>query len=121
MVANRRDRMNKFVMGVSTLVEKECHTTMLLNDVDICQLMVYAQEIEESNISRIIQEGMRSRSDDSSHQKPKKRFYNQDSSMGNKDKDPNQNSQGGGHSFKRTRWPTCGKQHLGRCLASKDG
>ena len=113
--------INNFVIGVYSLGEKECRTTTLFNAMDISRHMVYAQEIEESNISRIIQEGMRSRSDDSSHQKPKKRFYNQDSSMGNKDKDPNQNSQGGGHSFKRTRWPTCGKQHLGRCLAGPNG
>ena len=35
MVDNPRARMNKFVMGVSSLVEKECRTTMLLNYMDI--------------------------------------------------------------------------------------
>ena len=70
MVANPRDRMKIFVMGVSRLVEKECHTTMLLNDMDISRLMVHAQQIEESKIREITQEGKRPRSDDSSHQTP---------------------------------------------------
>ena len=51
--------------------------------------MVYAQHIEESKISEIRQEGKRPRSNDSSHQNPNKRFYHQDSSMGNKDRDSN--------------------------------
>ena len=63
MVSNPRARMNKFVMGVSSLVEKERRTAMLLNDMDISRLMVYAQPIEESKIRDIRQEGKRPRSD----------------------------------------------------------
>ena len=81
---------------------------MLLNDMDISWLVIYAQQIEESKIREIRQEGKRPRSDDSSHQKPKKRFYHQYSSMGNKERAPNQTSQGGGHSFKRSRCPIVG-------------
>ena len=55
---------------------------MLLNNMDISWLMVYAQQIEETKIREIRQEGKRLRSDDSSHQRPKKRFYPQDYSMG---------------------------------------
>ena len=84
---------------------------MLLNDMDISRLMVYAQQIEESKIREIRQEGKRSRSDDCSHQRLKKRFYPQDSSMGNKDRAPLQHSQGGGHSYERSRCPTSEKQH----------
>ena len=40
--------------------------------------------------------------------------------MGNKDKAPKQNSQADGHTFESTRCPTCGKKHLGRCLAGTD-
>ena len=40
--------------------------------------------------------------------------------MGNKEKAPNQNSQGGGHTFERPKCTTCGKQHLGKCLARTD-
>ena len=34
LIADLRSRMNKFVMGVSNLVSEECHTTMLINDMD---------------------------------------------------------------------------------------
>ena len=75
MVSNPRARMNNFFMGVSSLIEKECHTTMILNDMDISRLMVYAQQIKKSKIRDIRQEGKSPKSDDSSHQKPMKRFY----------------------------------------------
>ena len=113
--------MNKFVMGVSSLVEKEWNMTMLLNDMDISRLMVYAQQIEESKIREIRKEGKRPRLDDSSHQSPKKRCYPHDFFMGNKDRAPNKYSQGGGHSYERARCPTCGKQHGGKCHAGTDG
>ena len=41
--------------------------------------------------------------------------------MKNKDRAPNQNSQGGGHTFERPMCATCGKQHFGKCLAGTDG
>ena len=80
--------INNFVIGVYSLGEKECRTTTLFNAMDISRHMVYAQEIEESKITEIRQEGKRTRSHDSSHQNTNKRCYNQDSSMGNKDKVP---------------------------------
>ncbi|TMW99951.1 hypothetical protein EJD97_001633 [Solanum chilense] len=51
--------MNKFVMGVYSLVEKECHTSMLLNDMDISRLIIYAQQIKESKIRETRHEGTR--------------------------------------------------------------
>ena len=79
--------------------------------------MVYAQQIKESKIMEIKQEGKRPRFDESSQPKPMIRFYHQEYSMGNNYRDPNQNSCGGGHTFERRRYATCGKQHLGKCIA----
>ena len=50
LVANLKARMNKFLMEVSSFVHKEYRMTMLLNDIDIPRLKVYAQKIEESKI-----------------------------------------------------------------------
>ena len=44
-------------------------TAMLLNDINNSRLMVYAQQIEESKIREIRQEGKRPWLDDSSNQK----------------------------------------------------
>ena len=91
-------------MRLSSFVEKECRAAMVLNDTDISRIMDYAQQIEESKIREIRQVGKRPRSDDSSYQKTKKRFFHEESSMGSEDRDPNRNSQYGGHTFE---WSRC--------------
>ena len=52
-VSNPRDEMRRFVIGVSDLVKEEFHMTMLHNDMNLTRLMVYAQSIEESKLSKI--------------------------------------------------------------------
>ena len=88
--------MIKFVMEVSSFFEKECSTTMIHHDMDVYKLMVYAQQVEEKNLSKMNRDGKRARPDEQSQPKSKKRFYNQDSPMMNKYRVSNQNSQGGG-------------------------
>ncbi|KAK4729546.1 hypothetical protein R3W88_022534 [Solanum pinnatisectum] len=43
MVADPRDEMSRYVTGISKVVRIKCHTTMLLHDMDLSYLMVYAQ------------------------------------------------------------------------------
>ena len=43
LAANPRDLMNRFMTGVSELVEEKCHTTMLVDDMDMSCIMVFAQ------------------------------------------------------------------------------
>ena len=83
--------------------------------------MVHAQQIEESKSWEIRQEGKSHRSEESSQHKLKNRFYHQESSIGMKDRVSIKNSQVGGHNFERPRCATCGKQHLGMCIACIDG
>ncbi|XP_069147114.1 uncharacterized protein [Solanum lycopersicum] len=121
MVSNPRDRMNKFVMGVFSLVERSfVRQCSLMKWISLAKIMVYAQKIE-SKIREIMQEGKRPKFDESIQPKPKKRFYHQESSMGEKDRVSNKNSQGGGHTCERPRCATCGKQHLGKCLVGTNG
>ena len=53
LVSNPRDQMSRFVTGVANLVKEECRTTMLHGDMNFSRLMVYAQSIKESKLSRI--------------------------------------------------------------------
>ncbi|XP_027768523.1 uncharacterized protein LOC107003811 [Solanum pennellii] len=107
-------------MGV-TPREKEESVAYQLKDVAQVWLMVYAQQIEQSKIREMTRDGKRPRSNELSQPKDKKRFFNQEFSMGNKDRGSNQNSQGGGYSYERPSCTSCGKQHLGRDIASTDG
>jgi len=52
-VSNSTDEMSRFVTGISDLVKEECRTTMLHGDMNISRLVVYAQSIEESKMTRV--------------------------------------------------------------------
>ena len=53
LVSNPRDEMSSSVTGVADLVKEQRRTTMIHNDMNLSILMVYAQSIEESKLSRI--------------------------------------------------------------------
>ena len=75
MVANPLARMKKFVMGVSSLVEKEFITTMLLIEMDISRLIGYAQQIAEYKIREIRKEGKKPRSDNLVTKNLRRRYF----------------------------------------------
>ena len=53
LVSNPRDEMSGFVTGVADLVKEECRMDLLHNVMNLSRLMVYAQSIEESKLSKI--------------------------------------------------------------------
>ena len=54
MVSNSRDDMSRFVIGVSDHMKEKFCTAMIHNDMNLSRLMVDAQSIEVSNLSRIL-------------------------------------------------------------------
>ena len=47
MVADMRNRMSLFVVGLSRLSSKESRAAMLIGDMDISRLMVYVQQLRK--------------------------------------------------------------------------
>ena len=89
--------------------------------MDISRLMVYDEQIEESKVRKMTKDGKIPMQDESSQPSFKKKFYNQESFLGNKNKVSTKNYEGVGYALERPKCTSCGKQHLGRCLADTDG
>ncbi|WMV18979.1 hypothetical protein MTR67_012364 [Solanum verrucosum] len=47
IVLDMRSKMRKFFSGLRKHVKKECKASLLINDIDISRIMVYAQQFEE--------------------------------------------------------------------------
>ncbi|XP_069151788.1 uncharacterized protein [Solanum lycopersicum] len=52
LVSDPRDKMNRFVMGVSNDLQEECHSAMLHDNMTISHLMVHAQQVEDARAKR---------------------------------------------------------------------
>uniref|UniRef100_M1DII3 Gag-pol polyprotein n=1 Tax=Solanum tuberosum TaxID=4113 RepID=M1DII3_SOLTU len=130
LVASPRDLMNRFMTGVSELVEEEFCMTMLVDDMDISHLMVFAQQIEESKLKKKrVREKKSTRVDNDGFDGPghcgnRQRFSGQGYSNAHKYKDESVSSPRPQGKDSDPLYPTCsrcGKRHEGRCLAGRDG
>ncbi|XP_049399709.1 uncharacterized protein LOC125863730 [Solanum stenotomum] len=104
------------VMGVSSREKAEL-ASYQLKEVAQIWLVVYAQFIEESKMTRVRKDLKRSRYEDQGQPRFKKRAPNQDLSSA-----PKVNHEGGG-GFQIDK-PTCstfGKKHFGKCLSGTSG
>ena len=52
MVASPKASMNNFVMGVYSLVEKECRAAMFLNDIDISRSWSMHNKLRSQKLGR---------------------------------------------------------------------
>ncbi|TMX03947.1 hypothetical protein EJD97_012814 [Solanum chilense] len=78
LVFNPMNEKSRFVTGVTNLVKEECHTTMFHSDMNLSRLMMYAQSIKESKLSRISKKLKSGGSNDQNQLKFKKRAPNHD-------------------------------------------
>ena len=78
LVSNPRDEMSRFVTGIANLLKEECRTSMIHNDMNLSSLLVYAQSIEESKLSRISRNIKSSESNEQNQPRVKKRDLNHD-------------------------------------------
>ena len=78
LVFNPKDELSRFVICLADLVKEECRTAMLHGDMNFCRLMVYAQSIEECNLSRIARNLKRSGRSNQNYPRFKKKAQTQD-------------------------------------------
>ena len=56
-MSNSRDEMSRFVTGASKDLHEEFRAAMLHDNMDLCRLMVHAQQMEDSHRRKRDREG----------------------------------------------------------------
>lgn len=64
MVVKSKERMSKFVLGVSEIVVKECRATILNKEMEISCVMINSQQTGEDNIKERSREAKRENTGD---------------------------------------------------------
>lgn len=59
LVADHGAILSKFILGISEMVVKECHTTMLRNNMDVSLLMVQYQQKKDEKLKESPSEVMK--------------------------------------------------------------
>ena len=63
MVADSRDNMNEFAMGIADLAVYECKLDMFIPSIHISLLMVHVKKIEEQKLKRVGRESKKVRTE----------------------------------------------------------
>ena len=61
LVSDPRDKMSRFVMGVSEDLQEECQSSMLHDNMNIFRLMIYTRMVEEARVKRKRRDAKRAR------------------------------------------------------------
>ncbi|XP_049372832.1 uncharacterized protein LOC125837803 [Solanum verrucosum] len=100
--------MSKFLFRVSDLMKIECRNAMLLEDMNISRFMTHSQQVEDDKLREMTKDNKKART----------RKFRQDQN-GRTSGSKSQGSASGNKTFPTC--PKCGKNHLGDCLAGKEG
>ena len=62
LVSNPRDEMSHFITGVFEDLVEECRSDISHDNINICHLMVHAEQVEETGLRRKNREAKKARS-----------------------------------------------------------
>ena len=64
LISDHRDKISRFMMGVSDDFNEECILAMLQSNMNISHLILYSQQVEETRVKRKSRDANKARSYD---------------------------------------------------------